>query len=308
MLPSSFGLHRSIRRLGGYLLDSLTYFDLLVARLEKSNSSTEMKETIPDSLERVLIYAIFCSDRQELESRILDVLPIVTEFDLVVLMNSGTLEYQEPLPAGIVVITRENISRDLGSYRDALLQLNLDVLTELVLVNDSVHWLEGALASFINGARLTHFEITGLTQSQQKNLHIQSFAMHFKLSNNEILNPICSVRNWKLKRTLVAYGERNFSRWWTKNNFRFGPLYSTAKLEADSFDQLSLYGSDGLILKKLSSSKVTLNPSIHYWVGLLLNARIIKKSLLRDNPAKFSNPPKTLSEAREILRTLNSDN
>ena len=304
MLPSSFSLRRSIRRLGGSLLDSLTYFDLLAARLERSNTSGESKDKVPYSPDKVLIYAIFCSDCQELESRISDVLPIVTEFDLVLLMNSGTLEYQKPLPTGVELITRENKARDLGSYRDALLQIDLDVVTELVLVNDSVHWFEGSLASFINGARLTDFEITGITQSQQKNPHIQSFAIHFKLSSLEMLYPIQSVRNWKLKRTLVAHGERNFSQWWTKNNFRFGPLYLTTQLEANSFDYLSVYGSDGSTLKKLSSSKVDLNPSIHYWVGLLLNARIIKKSLLRDNPAKFSNSPKTVLEAQAILARL----
>ena len=233
--------------------------------------------------------------------RIQHIWPLTMEFDQVFVVNAGNANPNIPLPEKVLFFCRDNISRDLGSYRFALEILPKENLTELVLINDSVHFLQDSLLNFVESARKTEFLVTGLTESMQLGRHLQSYAMHFKEPSPEILDPILKVGNWKMKRTLVAQGERRFSRWWSMKEISFGAIYPNELLKEVSLEHSILFGCDEKRVRKLFRSKVDLNPSIHFWPGLLLTAHIVKKSLLKTNPAKFSDPPKSIEDVESIL-------
>ena len=304
MLPSSNGLTRSIRRLGGIVFNSATYIDLFFAKISPPPlKPLDGYRPRPDS-KKVLIYACFCSSAQELQSRYRDVMPIATEFDEVLVINAGSALGDQLSSGNVVFLSRKNWSRDLGSYRDALTAFELANIDELVLINDSVEWLQDSLLGFVSKSRLSDSRITGITESMQLGRHIQSFAMHFKRPSRDALNPILKVGNWRLKRTLVLHGERHFSKIWGEENISFSPLYSIELLQFTCLRNSKIYGEDEDAMLNLIQKSIDLNPSIHLWPALLLHAKIAKKSLLRDNPAKFANSPKTLKEVQAILGEL----
>ena len=283
------------------MLNSVTYIDYYMGKIiPTSRRGFPLYEASPNS-KKILVYACFCSTPQELAARFVDVTPLVSEFDEVVLVNSGNAVANFPVPENVKFVTRENQSRDLGSYRDAITSLNLSTIKELVLINDSVVWLPNSLLNFVTKSRSTEFSITGISESMQLGRHIQSYAIHFKDPSEEAIYPILRVRNWKLKRTLVKHGERYFSKHWKKRGLSFAPLYSNDLLRATCVTYIKKYGRDEKVILELMSKSVELNPSIHLWPGLLFHARIVKKSLLRNNPAKFDNPPRSVNDILKIL-------
>ena len=96
----------------------------------------------------------------------------------------------------------------------------------------------------------------------------------------------------------MVHGERYFSKAWAKGNISFGALYPNEVLAAEVLKKADAFGRDQNKVRQLISKKVELNPSIHFWTSLLLNAKVIKKSLIRDNPAKFRDPPKSLEDVK----------
>lgn len=304
MLPSKFRISRIVRRLVGNFLDFLTRVETLSLDQTGPKSKVKISNKASYDGDRVLIYACYCSEPKQLQERIKEALSVFDEFDEIIIVNSGTAEIESLEKKGLEIVSRPNSSRDLGAYKEILFLLKKSNLSELVLINDSVFWLQDGLLNFVRGAHQSDYRITGLCESRQGSYHIQSFAMHFKEPSPEILAPILRVGNWKMKRTLVFQGEKYFSKIWAKQKINFGALYSTSTLQLKSLEYLDLYGRDKVTIHKLFSDGVDLNPSIHYWPGLLAQARIIKKSLIRDNPAKFSDSPKSIQEAELILAQL----
>jgi hypothetical protein len=302
MVPSSNKYIRAVRKVVGKFLDFMTYFHLCFSK--KLNSSRILNFTHGRGVEgkRILIYACYCSVEKELDSRIQDVLLLSNDFDQIYIINSGDVRSGHWQTKGLVIVNRPNSSRDLGAYKDVISNLQTLNLSELVLVNDSVFWLGDSLLNFVQRARASEFRITGLTLSNQGGPHIQSYAIHFKNPSPEILAPVLRIRNWGIKRTLVVQGERYFSKVWTKQKIAFGALYPNKLLISKSLVNIRLIGRDQTAFCKLIEQGVELNPSIHYWPGLLVEAKVVKKSLIYANPAKFLDVPKSIQEVETILR------
>ena len=249
---------------------------------------------------RVAIYACFCNSAREEDEVRAVVEEVAKVVDILIVVNTGSAHLRiNPASATVQVASRENKGRDLGSYRFGIDMLSSVEVAELSLLNDSVYWLPGAATAFISAARGTAWDVTGLTESRQTRRHLQSFALHIKVPKLAALEPITAVRDWRWKRMLVAAGEIEFSHKWVRRGISIGALHTQDSLWQQAVQSLrASYLSDFDEVQTLVEREVALNPSIHLWPSLLQQAGVLKKSLLRENPCRFKEPPTTLAEAQ----------
>lgn len=301
MRPSEYQVIREFRNLAGDILDFCLSLEKFFPAKKKMNGHIATL-AVPESLDfckprMTIIFAVYCTsinEQKDLDSNISEAL---TASDVLYVVNTGP--FLLPHSSKYIVINRENIARDLGSYAVGIKLLKNLPSVYLVLINDSVHWLPGSISNFIQLSTESTYEITSVTASNQGGFHLQSYALLFKKPTIELLSPVLNMKSFRFKRNLVRYGELRFSRFWHEKNIPMGPVWNIASETEMSEDVFIGSKQDLLKLIRLTKAEVPLNPSIHYWPWLMRDMKIVKKSLLKHNPAKFSDHPKIISATKK---------
>jgi hypothetical protein len=236
-------------------------------------------------------------------SEMAELAPLISEletrFSIVLIINTGKFEINNSTNS--ICIQRKNHGRDLYSYAlgaTALKDLDLD---EILFLNDSVHWLEDSINKFLDNSKLISAQVVALTESNQGSYHLQSFALAIKKPSEEIFKIIGEIKPFLKKRTLVEYGEKRISRRFQKSGIQMAAVHDYAALMQNIFTYREAYSSDFGQLTSLIKQKIALNPSIHFWPQLFIDAGFVKKSLIIKNPARLINSPISLSDCKKKL-------
>lgn len=281
----------ALRRFANLFFLPLCYVDFFIAKLFRSPPDN-LKSEKSIQARNVLIYSVFVNNLSELLRLKIEILSLQTEFDFIMIVNTGAtsvLGISKNLEK-IAVFDRENTQRDFGSYKFALKHLDFENCVQICLINDSVFWQKHSLTEFIKEAEQNEARIVGMTKSNQRGVHLQSYCILFKEPSIEDFRAILQLPPVMFKRSIVYFGEFRLSKELKKRQVLFDAIWDAEAL-LESFQPLSEIETDYReYLTKYSGQGISLNPSIHLAIPLYRKAGIIKKVILRENPAKFSSP------------------
>lgn len=289
MKPSTIKMVRSISAKSGFLLDKICYLDFIFGYSTKVKSKISVKPTSVRLVgtNKLAIFATF--NREEYWSAPHFFQELINAGFEIVIVNTGV-----PIHANSehIIINRNNRGRDIFSYAIATIKFEETLLRccEIMYLNDSVMWIEGALNHFLMEASNSNSQVTGMTESSQKINHIQTFAFHIKNPTNEILSVLKELKCMLFKRSIVRYGELKISEDLSCIGIVPKGLFKMSRNLDSVLPFSGAYGDDWKKMKYLIENEVNLNPSIHGWPLLLAKHGIYKK-ILENNPAKFKNLP-----------------
>jgi hypothetical protein len=286
--PSKFRLLRNIRSISGNALTALAKIDHLIS---KSNNNFQ-EETLSDIVNLESKYLLFYLHFDKNDS--------VDQFDSYVInalnhaFENFYLVSNSKIDSNFIqkkTLLSKNMGRDLGTMRDIVGYLmDKRYSGKIVFLNNSMYWgPQPQLVRFIRKMfnELTPGTLVGAVESFQIERHFQSFALGFQFP--EILeswqSPLGHVRNWKLKRSLVRFGEIPICRFSEGLGYRTHALIPRLRMTGELDPQTDSNVSE---IMKLQSKGVELNPTQHHW-RLLQDLGIpgIKRSLVHANPAKL---------------------
>ncbi|MBB5750999.1 rhamnan synthesis F family protein [Prosthecomicrobium pneumaticum] len=94
---------------------------------------------------------------------------------------------RELLRSCAVMILRDNSGRDMGGYRDAILYAAALRPERLIVMNDSVYFLESGLVPLIERLATSPFDVQGTFENWERDHHVQSFC--YSISGRLLQNP-----------------------------------------------------------------------------------------------------------------------
>lgn len=201
-------------------------------------------------------------------------------------------------------ILRKNIGWDLSAYRDAyfLLKSNGKVGNSPILfMNNSVIWFPEMIDNYFNSILCTKNDIIAGSISNQYRPHIQTFLFGSlnQEGTTEIERWLKKIKNWRLKRTVVSYGELATNKILKSSNpIQSFPDYGslqesglrTIQEDYESRTSLTPYVVVKRLLRNraLTQAGIPLNPSHDYWLEMIENGFPgIKVDLVRSNPSNL---------------------
>jgi hypothetical protein len=122
-----------------------------------------------------------------------------------------------------LLIERADLGRDFGGYRDGIRYLlrTVEPIERLILLNDSLFYLENGLDTFLAGLDGEH-DVIGLTEDFHLYYHVQSFALSFSgrvLKNKGFLSYWKRYRPISTRRWAIQKGERALTRQILRSGF-----------------------------------------------------------------------------------------
>ena len=168
-------------------------------------------------------------------------------------------------------------------------------------MNNSVIWFPEMIENYFNSIINKNVDIIAASISNQYRPHIQTF-LFGALSNNgmiEIEQWLKKIKNWRLKRTTVSFGELATSKILkSRNVVESYPAYNTLqesglkKIHQD-FELIAPVIPNEVIQRLIRNRNLTLkgiplNPSHNYWLEQIENGFPgIKVDLVRSNPSNL---------------------
>jgi hypothetical protein len=155
-------------------------------KIDESKSLTETDFTI-ESPSSVAIF-VHWSKNDEISNHDLHVIDTLSnEFQKVLVISnsntktSSTIFKSNDLHQNVFFISRPNEGYDFGGYQFGLnlLENFSKDITELLLMNNSVFLIKDSLSDLMTRVRSTKADITGLTNSNERRAHIQSYFLFF---------------------------------------------------------------------------------------------------------------------------------
>jgi len=234
-------------------------------------------------------------------------------------LKAGAIESLKPLCFGIIV--RRNIGYDFGAWREGLeyLKGSLDQLEWLAIANDSLYGPLTPLAPVFAQMDFTKVDVWGLTDSNQRTWHLQSFFIAFSrrvLRSTAWYNFWRDMRPVRSKSWAIRNGELKITEVLMKAGFKCSALWPYEKLAAqlDPIKRIANRGATPFTRLRLRhrhnltyalEEGRALNPTADLWRQLLqLGFPFIKRELLRLNP---SGVPDTLEWKSEVAATSGAD-
>jgi hypothetical protein len=201
-------------------------------------------------------------------------------------------------------IFRKNVGWDLSAYRDAYFLLkNKGKIgsNPIIFMNNSVIWFPEMIENYFNSLVRKESDIIAGSVSKQYRPHIQTFLFgSLNLGGTaQIELWLKKIKNWRLKRTVVSYGELATNQILKSGKvFESFPKYNLLqesglkKIHDDYASQSSLAPRDviGRLIRNRTFTQggIPLNPSHDYWLELIENGFPgIKVDLVRSNPSKL---------------------
>jgi hypothetical protein len=285
-------LRRIVRRIGGKILYFLSFFDHITAR---SNSKIHFpKEIDVDLNPNICVFVTYGESR--LSSTSASLIKELDDFGFKVIHinNSKELRNSEFL-GNLSSFLRSNYGYDLAAVRDAFRLFN-ELPKSILILNSSVQYLPGGLEKMLFSSRMLDCDVIGATESFQNRSHFQSYFFYSQteLGIRSLSQEYERMRNWRSKRASVSFGELRIVENLKRRNVRVGSLIPYQSAVEAALQNTSLI--DDSVLEDLKRG-VALNPSQHLWQVLLyLDLPIVKNVLLKYNPAKLKNAPKSITE------------
>jgi hypothetical protein len=128
---------------------------------------------------------------------------------------------------------RNNVGRDFGAYKDAVLPLlNYEPLERLVLLNDSCHYLVDKVPEFVNGLLGSH-DMIGAHENFDPPYHLGSFALSFSgrvVKSHSFRDFWTNYLPVNTRRWSILRGEMGVSRAAIQDGFKPHVIYSADRL------------------------------------------------------------------------------
>jgi len=295
MKPSLHLFPRTARLIGGIVIDTILMSIELTFKVKQSRNKMS---SIEINHKKVLIYSVYVNDGIGTDWLNIAELAISESYHPII-VNTGKNKISSDNKQ-ITIFNRRNIGRDISSYGMAISLLNLLKIERLIILNDSMIWNETFLRSILLQNNYELNTIYSLTSSEQKKKHLQSYLIIFNPSVIHAATDFEELKTYRFKRLIVKKGEIGLSENWTKKDIKLRALFDYEYLMLKSLEGNSLSPSEKNQIIKLTNKGIKLNPSIHFWEGLYLDTRSVKKSIVNSNPARMENSPKSLAEAHRI--------
>jgi hypothetical protein len=231
-----------VRRLVGRILDRILFVDNYSSTSSDEIRSYEVSVCHTIEEETFLLYGTWSSDSllKKIEKEFIS--SIKDHFTVVIVTNSVSVD-PWILENNFNYILRNNIGRDLGALRDSLsLFQRLDFSFKAVIwANSSVCW---DYSKFIRLYRekilgsLEKFPVMSMTDSFQVQYHLQSYFFVFnstflrRLKNDGAQLPF---KNFRIKRSVINYGEREFVNWLNSMDLAYTVIFPTKEFASRDF-------------------------------------------------------------------------
>jgi hypothetical protein len=196
---------------------------------------------------------------------------------------------------------RKNLGYDLAAIRDVLNLIDKHP-KKLLILNSSVYYLTDSVAKLITKATHANLDVVGITESRQKKHHIQSYFFFSQTDKgvDALLYEYAKMRNWRSKRAAVNFGELRIMENLFVADVTIGALVTYENIVATALQTPELVDKD--VYSDLTKG-VHLNPTQHLWrVLFYLGIPIVKKTLIKDNPANLEFRPLDYLSAEFIFR------
>ncbi len=218
---------------------------------------------------------------------------------------------------GCYTIVKRNVGYDFGSWAVGAFALDalLEVVDEVLLVNDSIIELEaGVLAAMIARARATGADAVGVTESYERQYHLQSYFIWLgpKICRSALLQVFMAGLSFSSdKETVIKEGELSLTARIASDGFRIAcltPYEQVAQRWLDSLDRIvgeiralpSVPRSGGSeayksgLLERLDQivalvmDGAPVNPGHFFWDTLIesCECRLLKRELVILNPCR----------------------
>jgi lipopolysaccharide biosynthesis protein len=225
---------------------------------------------------------------------------LALEFDQVIVIcnlnkdKSFNKNNQHNFGKNVKLINRVNSGYDFGAYQAglAILRPLEKLIDEILLMNNSVYRLHDSLNPLMTKVRNSGFDVTAITNSREKGLHLQSYFLHLKknvLSRNEFWNwfedlEVSDSRFVTIDKLEIpfaqiieSFGLSSGALWDSDNLFNF---YFSSFSSSLLLDFRSEWG--WLVGYKEFLAGRMLNPTHYMWPHLLeLGCPFLKKDLFR---------------------------
>jgi hypothetical protein len=291
-------LNQLIRRAGGKILYFLAYFDHIF-------TNQKMLIQLPSQIslaldDEVCIYVTY--NEPVLSENSTQVLDDVRNLGFKAIhVNNTSKIHKKVAHKEDLYFQRKNLGYDLAAIRDVL-DLIDNQPKKLLILNSSVYYLTDGISKLITNATSANLDVVGLTESRQKKHHIQSY-FFFSQTDKGVHALRCEyakMRNWRSKRAAVNFGELRIMENLFVADVNVGALVSYENIVATALKNPELVDKD--IYSDLTRG-VQLNPTQHLWrVLFYLGIPIVKKSLIRDNPANLEFRPLDYLSAESTFR------
>ena len=292
---------RFIRRLGGKILYLLSFFDHIFANQKMMIYQPSVGETFNDV--NLCVYVTYNESILSDNSRKLLCDARSLGFTTIHINNTSKVR-QRRVTLGGLSFDRKNAGYDLAAVRDALVMIQVQPKS-LLIINSSVHYLSNGLIKLVDMAKETSFDVVGVTESFQKRTHLQSY--FFFSQTNEGVEALSAeyrrMRNWVSKRAAVNFGELRMMKNIALRKVTVGAVVSYEEILLNALKNPKLV--DRFVFSDIKKG-VKVNPTQHLWqVLFFMEIPIVKKSLIRDNPANLEFRPLDYLNAESIYRETN---
>ncbi len=301
----------------------LTLFDHVSANRKSQIMSVSGYQSLNDDLP-LIIYVHYSSQNivSEREQRTLLALQKVG-YQTCLVMNvnekGAAINYdlEENRKFFDVICLRKNIGYDLGAYRDILEFLKSQTKTQgkkIYFMNNSVIWFPEMIKSYFKELRTLEADVFAASVSNQYLEHIQTFLFGAGTESGvlAIQDWLFSIKNWRLKRTIVARGELG-TNGILRSNLRVATFPSDSLVKKMALMKLA---NKSAVLKKLTSSGtlqrlqrnqefafsgIPVNPSHSFWLeNLEAGFPGIKIDLIKNNPSGIQDYPDLVAKLVEL--------
>ncbi len=216
-----------------------------------------------------------------------------------------------------IICLRKNVGYDLGAYRDVLNFLMSHMQTnskQIYFMNNSVIWFPKMIKTYFKELRNLDADVVAGSISFQYTEHIQTYLFGAKTENGllAIQKWLFSIKNWRLKRSIVARGELNTNSI-LQSNLEVVTFPSDSRVKVTALRKLLKISSD----KKGNPSESTLqrlqrnqdfafagipvNPSHSFWLEKLENGFPgIKIDLVAKNPSGIQDYFELLTKLNDL--------
>jgi hypothetical protein len=206
------------------------------------------------------------------------------------------------------IIIRNNVGWDLGAYRDAyfLVKEKTKITNNsFFFLNNSVIWFPEMIEKYFAKLLSVESDIVAGSISSQYRKHLQTFLFGAQTNDGVIVieNWLSTIKNWRMKRSIVRLGELGTSTFFNHPISIKGLPESNELIEVsvrkihDNFKQIENENVNidnktlALVMNRLNRNRkfsmagIPLNPSHDNWLELLESGFPgIKVDLVRSNP------------------------
>jgi hypothetical protein len=209
-----------------------------------------------------------------------------------------------------LVILKGKYGRDFSAMRDMARSFASDnpIDVEFLFMNNSMAWDYRKIESFVADLRKSpRNSLIFPTNSKYPVEHVQPYFIYIRLlssSVNTFSESFEWIRDWRLRRSIIYFGEYRILSQLASRGWKFEVLapYEQVLDTENEFRRVNA-------IETLAHDSLYYNPTQHMWPSLSkFGIAAVKKSLISINPAGIIDPPASIIEALDSLRSLRGKN